>query len=139
MSRRHFFKASPRAARARGLLFFWLILALGLSPLLSRAAGEGQYFQVHMVSPQYFRIQPLVKGPVSTVLLGGGGSQQLINRRENGQQVIYARVPVGAELTVSVGRHRLRLRMTDASRYDIREETADAARPGSAHSPGRTL
>jgi hypothetical protein len=138
MSRLQSSKASPRASRARGLLLFWLVLALGLSPLLSRAEGEGQYFQVQMVSPQYFRIQPLVQGPVSTVLLGGG-SQQLINRRENGQQVIYARVPPGAELTVSVGRHRLRLRMTDAERYEIREETADAVRPGSSHSTGRTL
>lgn len=77
---------------------------------------------MEMVSPQHFRIQSQVSGPVSTSLAGGGGSQQLITRQENGRTVIYAVVPPGATLILRVGNHRLRLWMTTPQDYYYRED-----------------
>lgn len=100
----------------------WGFLLL-LIPLLANfpafAAGN---FLVEMVSPQHFRIQPLVSGPVSASLVGNGGSQQLITRQEKGRTVVYARVPPGATLVLRVGPHRLRLWMTTPRDYKVQED-----------------
>jgi hypothetical protein len=83
---------------------------------------QGKYFQVEMRSPQSFKITPRVKGSVSAHLLGGSGSQQLITRQENGQTVIFVRVPPGATLTIKVGEYYLRLWMNNASSFEVQEE-----------------
>ena len=75
-----------------------------------------------MLSPQYFKITPRVQGPVSAHLLGGTGSQQLINRQENGRTVIFVQVPLGATLTIRVGEYFLRLWMKNASSFEVQEE-----------------
>lgn len=121
MSRKPSLRRSPRAFRAWGLFFFspaLVILALS-GPTVS---AEGKYFQVKMLSPQYFRIKPQVQGPVASFLKGGKDSRQLINRQEDGQTVIYARVPPGATLTIQVQDCYLKLWMKNSTSFQIQEE-----------------
>lgn len=103
----------------RGLII-WLLVPLLFSGLLSPTfiLGAGtSSFQVEMVSPQRFRIQPLISGPVSSSIVGGGGNQTLITRQENGHTIIDAEVPVGAVLHLKVGSKSLKLRMVDSEHY----------------------
>jgi hypothetical protein len=88
---------------------------------LTLAAGPGKYFQVEKLAPQYFKITPRVQGPVSSQLVGGGGSQELITRQENGRTVIYARIPAGAALTLRVGDFYLRLWMKTSGAFEVQE------------------
>ncbi|MFZ5447261.1 MAG: hypothetical protein ACOZFS_01290 [Thermodesulfobacteriota bacterium] len=119
--------SGARAGRFKKLLregLGGLIIPLLLWGLLgpSLAVGAANHdFLVEMVSPQKFRIQPLVSGPVSAALVGGGGSQTLITRQENGHTVIDARVPVGATLRLQVGGKSLGLKMVDAEHYKLWE------------------
>jgi len=53
---------------------------------------------------------------------GMGGNQSLITRQENGRVIIDAVVPIGAVLHLRVASHTLRLRMLDASHYQIDED-----------------
>ena len=85
------------------------------------AFAEGN-FLVEMVSPRYFRIIPLVSGPISTSLTGGGNSQQLTTCQEDGHTIIYAQVPPSAVLTLRVGNHCLRLWMTSPQDFFYRED-----------------
>jgi hypothetical protein len=112
---------SPQAFMTWGLIFF--LPALGIFSFSGPTVGEvqGKYFQVEVLSPQYFKIKPRVPGPVSAHLLGGKSSQQLITRQENGQTVIYARIPMNATLTVRVGEYYLRLWMKNSSFFEIQE------------------
>lgn len=103
-----------------GLLVPLLLSGL-ISPPLAPAAGTSD-FQVVMVSPQRFRIQPLIIGPVSSSIVGTGGNQTLITRQENGRTVIDAMVPVGATLRLQVGSRSLQLKMVDAEHYQCRED-----------------
>lgn len=121
MSRLPLLTASPQAFLAWGRIFLLPALVLSFSGI---AAGgvPGKYFQVEMLSPQYFRITPRVQGPMSTYLIGGKDSQQLISRQENGKTTIYVRVPLGATLTIRVGKHCLRLWMKDSSSFESEEE-----------------
>ena len=75
-----------------------------------------------MISSQYFKITPRVKGSFSANLRGGTSSQQLITRQENGHTVILVRVPLGATLTIKVGEYYLRLWMKNASSFEVQEE-----------------
>jgi hypothetical protein len=102
----------------RGLVI-WLLVPLLFSGSLSPnfISGAESSFQVEMVSPQRFRIQPLISGPVSSAIVGGGGNQTLITRQENGYTVIDAEVPVGAVLHLKVGSRSLRLQMVDSEHY----------------------
>ena len=88
MRRQPSLSASPRAPWVRGLLFFYPLLGIFCFCGLTLAAGLGKYFQVERLSPEYFKITPRVQGPVSSQLVGGGGSQELITRQENGRTVI---------------------------------------------------
>jgi hypothetical protein len=100
----------------------WGFLLLLISLLANFPAFAEGNFLVEMVSPQHFRIQPQVSGPVSTSLTGGGGSQQLTTRQENGRTVIYAEVPLSAILILRVGNYCLRLWMTTPQDYYYRED-----------------
>jgi hypothetical protein len=84
-------------------------------------AAPERYFQVEMLAPGHFRIQPNNPGPISTVLVGGGQSQ-LITIQENGRTSIYAEVQPGASLKIKVGSHQLHLWMIDSNNYETREE-----------------
>jgi hypothetical protein len=119
---REFPDGVPRASRAWGLIFFWTALVIFSFSGLTIGSVQGKYFQVEMLSPQYFKITPRVQGPVSSYLLGGKGSRQLITRQENGQTVIFVRVPQGAKLTIKVGEYNLRLWMKNASSFEVQEE-----------------
>jgi hypothetical protein len=103
----------------------WLtvpVLFLGLSvPSLGLGAGNTD-FLVEMVSPQKFRIQPRISGPVSSAIMGGGGNQTLITRQENGRTVIDAEVPVGGTLRLRVGSRSMQLQMVDSQRYEWWED-----------------
>jgi hypothetical protein len=100
----------------------WGFLLLLISLLVNLPAFAEGNFLVKMVSPQHFRIQPQVLGPVSTSLTGGGGSQQLTTCQENGRTVIYAQVPPGAILILRAGKHCLHLWMTSPQDYYYRED-----------------
>jgi hypothetical protein len=91
-----------------------------LNPGLAMGASTSD-FQVEMVAPQKFRIQPRIAGPVSASLVGGGGNQTLVTRQENGHAVIDAVVPVGAVLHLKVGSRSLELKMVDSQHYQCRE------------------
>jgi hypothetical protein len=121
MSRLPLLTASPQAFLAWGRIFLLPALVLSFTGI---AAGgvPGKYFQVEMLSPQYFRITPRVQGPMSTYLIGGKDSRQLISRQENGKITIYVRVPLGATLTIRVGEYCLRLWMKDSSSFESEEE-----------------
>ncbi len=106
----------------RGVLVGLLVPFL-FSGLLNSALGAGTPgFQVVMVSPQRFHIQPLISGPVSSSLVGSGGNQTLITRQENGRTVIDAEVPVGATLRLQVGSRSMNLRMVDSRHYTCWED-----------------
>lgn len=98
------------------------ILILLCQPL--EAVNPGGNFVVKMVSAQRFHIESRESGPVSSSLInsGLGGNQSLITSQENGRIIIEAVVPIGAVLQLRVGSHTLRLRMIDASHYQIDEE-----------------
>jgi len=100
-----------------GLLATWLIFG-GLGPAMALGAGDSD-FRVEMVSPQKFRIQPRIAGPVSSSIVGGGGNQTLITRQENGRTVIDAEIPVGAVLHLKVGERSMRLQMVDSEHYQF--------------------
>ena len=123
MSRMPLLTGSPRVSVAWGLIFFLTALA-AIYALSGLAADnyQGKYFRVEMLSPHYFRISPLTRGPMSSILVGGGTSRQLVNRWENGQTVIYARVPPGATLTIRVRDCYLRLWMESSSSFQVKEE-----------------
>ena len=97
-----------------------LLFSVYLSPGLAGAGTSD--FQVEMVAPQRFRIQPRIAGPVSASLIGGGGNQTLVTRQENGHAVIDAVVPVGAVLHLKVGSRSLELKMVDSQHYQCRED-----------------
>ena len=81
----------PRASLAWGRIFLWTALVILCCSGLTIGSVQGKYFQIEMLSSQYFKITPRVKGSVSAHLLGGTGSQQLITRQENGHTVISVR------------------------------------------------
>ncbi len=122
MSRTPLLAGSPQILVVWGLIFFLPVLAaiLFLSGLAAEG-DQGKYFRVEMLSPHYFRIRPLIRGPVSSILVGGGTSRQLINRWENGQTVIYARVPPGATLTIRVRDCYLWLWMQNSGSFQFQE------------------
>jgi hypothetical protein len=100
-------------------LLYIVIVCIAIGSALP-AASE-RYFQVEMLAPGHFRIQPNNTGPISTVLVGGGQSQ-LITLQENGRTSIYADVQLGALLKIKVGSHQLQLWMIDSNNYETREE-----------------
>lgn len=103
----------------RGVLG-WLLVALissGIIGPLQTLGAQDPDFLVQMVSPQRFRIQPLISGPVSSSIVGGRGSQTLITRQENDHTVIDAMVPVGATLRLKVGSRSMELQMVDSQHY----------------------
>jgi len=112
----------PRASLAWRLIFFWTVIAIFSFSGFTIGSVKDKYFQVEMLSPQSFKITPRVQGPVSAHLLGGTGSQQLINRQENGQTVIFVHVPQGAKLTIKVGGYCLRLWMKNDNSFEVQEE-----------------
>jgi hypothetical protein len=85
-------------------------------------AVAGKYFLVEMLTPQHFRIQTQIPGPVSTSLVGGDGMQSILTRQENSRTVIYASLPLRARLQVKVGEHRLLIWMIDPQHYEMRQE-----------------
>jgi hypothetical protein len=100
-------------------LFVFVIICLTIpEPIFGISE---RHFQVEMISPGYFRIQPNEPGPISTSLVGGSQSQ-LITLQENGRTCIYATVKPGALLTIKAGSHRLYLKMVDSYNYEIRED-----------------
>lgn len=101
------------------LLFSLVIICLTLPKPIP--ATPERYFQVEMISPGHFRIQPYKPGPISTSLVGGSQSQ-LITLQENGRTCIYATVQPGALLNIKAGSHQLHLRMVDSYNYEIRED-----------------
>jgi hypothetical protein len=103
------------------ILTFVFITSITVT-LLSASASGARFFQIEMTKPGHFRIQPLVPGPVSSSLVGGGPNQQLITLQEQGHTIVYAVIPAGAKLVLQVGSHRLRLSMVDANHYEVREE-----------------
>jgi hypothetical protein len=104
-----------------GGLLVALIASGLLGPLPALGAGTPD-FQVVMVSPQRFRIQPLISGPVSSSIIGGGGNQTLITRQENGHTIIDAEVPLGATLRLQVGSRSMKLQMVDSQHYQCWED-----------------
>jgi hypothetical protein len=134
---------SPQSLMVWGLLFLgWVMLWGGpASPTPLGIADDrvvGKCFQVEMISPQYFRVKPKVQGPASSQLSGGKGSRQLITRQENGQTVIYVRIPLGATLTVRVGEYSLRLWMKEENSFEIKEECRPRA-PANEEGTGLTV
>ena len=125
-------RISARSSRAPipyllSLVFPLVTLAASISILLCpplEAGNPGGHFVVNMVSPQRFHIESRESGPVSSSLIGSGmgGNQSLITRQENGRVIIDAVVPIGAVLHLRVGSHALRLRMLDASHYQLDED-----------------
>jgi hypothetical protein len=105
------------------LVIFAACVSVLLCPPLE-AGNHGGNFVVNMVSAQRFHIESRESGPVSTSLIGSGmgGNQSLITHQENGRVIIDAVVPIGAVLHLRVGSHTLRLRMLDASHYQLDEE-----------------
>jgi hypothetical protein len=84
-------------------------------------ADPERHFQIEMLAPGYFRIQPKNPGPISTVLVGGSRSK-IITLQENGRTSIYADVQLGALLKLKVGSHQLNLWMIDSNNYETREK-----------------
>ncbi len=97
------------------LIIFWITLGSALP-----AAAE-RHFQVEMLAPGHFRIQPNNPGPISTVLVGGSQSQ-IITLQKNGRTYIYANVQPGALLKLKAGEHQLQLWMIDSNNYETRED-----------------
>lgn len=84
-------------------------------------AAPVRHFQIEMLAPGHFRIQPNNPGPISTMLVGGGQSQ-VITLQENGRTSIYADVQPGALLKLKVGSHQLHLWMIDSNNYETKED-----------------
>jgi hypothetical protein len=82
-------------------LLYLVIVCIAIGSALP-AASE-RYFQVEMLAPGYFRIQPNNPGPISTVLVGGPVP---INHSRK-MASIYADVQLGALLKIKVGSHQL--------------------------------
>jgi hypothetical protein len=105
----------------RGVSLLLALLVSGLlTPALAQGTGKAD-FRVEMVSPQRFRIEPRISGPVAAAMVGGG-NQTLITRQENGRTIIDAVVPVGAVLRLQVGPRSLGLKMVDSQHYQYWEE-----------------
>lgn len=105
----------------RAGLLATLLISGWLGPAMALGA-ENSDFRVEMVSPQKFRIESRIGGPVSSSIVGGGGNQTLITRQENGRTVINAEVPVGAVLNLKVGFRSMKLQMVDSQHYQCWEE-----------------
>lgn len=107
-------------SRSVFLGFFRGASLVALILVLVGVAQAGEYFRVDMVKPQHFIIETLVPGSVGTS--SRGPSTQIRLHQQHGRTMVHAIIPPGAELQVTVGSHRLHLRMIDDENYQVQED-----------------
>jgi hypothetical protein len=97
------------------VIIFWITIGSALP------ATPVRHFQVEMLAPGHFVIQPDNVGPISAMLVGGSHSH-ITTLQKNGRTYIYADVQPGALLKLKAGKHQLQLWMIDSNNYETRED-----------------